>query len=302
SLTGHHMTEKLRLKALELGFIGTGFSRPVRPLFFDEFRKWVSSGRNAGMSWMERNMEIRENPAGLLTDCRTVISLAYPYPAEKPATEDGYTLARYSTPLQDDYHIRLKAKCKELLNYIDEIYKGSTSRVVVDSAPILERSFAHSSGIGFIGKNNMLIIPGYGSWFYLAEILTTAPLDVSVSKPSIDLCGSCTACIDACPTGALKGARDFNSSLCLSYLTIESEELVTYSMGRLMNRCFLGCDMCQEVCPLNTRKPEKKCMPSVESFMDMTDDDFMRFYGKTALARPGLKRIRSNIKAVCGSG
>ncbi len=293
------MRDKLRIKAFELGFIGIGFSIPVRPLFFDEFRLWVSSGKNGGMRWMQRNMEIREDPTRLLSGCSTIISLAYPYPAEKPATEDGYTLARYSTPFQDDYHTRLKEKCKELCKYIEEIYKGTSSRILVDSAPILERSFAYSSGIGFIGKNNMLIIPGHGSFFYLAEIFTTAPIDIPLIDPCVDLCGSCTACIDACPTGALKGARDFDASLCLSYLTIESEELINPSMGKLMNRCFLGCDICQEACPLNIKKSVIKCMPSVESFMGMADDDFMRVYGKTALSRPGLKKIKANIKAVC---
>jgi epoxyqueuosine reductase len=139
---------------------------------------------------------------------------------------------------------------------------------------MLERSFAYSSGVGFIGKNNMLIILGYGSYFYLAEILTTATIDIPVIDPCTSLCGSCTACIDACPTGALKGALDFDASLCLSYLTIEAEELVNPFMGKLMNRCFLGCDICQEVCPLNSGKPEIRCMPSTESLMKMTDDDF----------------------------
>jgi epoxyqueuosine reductase len=294
------MLEEFRARALELGFISIGFSRPARPLFFDEFKLWVNSGRNAGMLWMQRNMDVREDPARLLSGCKAIISLAYPYPAAKPATEDGYTLARYSTPLQDDYHFRLKAKCKELSKYIEEIYEGAVSRILVDSAPILERSYAFSGGIGFIGKNNMLIIPGYGSLFYLAEIMTTAPIDIPIIDPYVDLCGSCTACIDACPTGALKGARDFDASICLSYLTIESEELINPSMGRLMNRCFLGCDICQEVCPINSKKPEIKCMPSVESIMGMTDDDFKKVYGRTALLRPGLKRIRANIKAVCG--
>lgn len=296
------MIERLRARALELGFIGIGYSKPIKPLFFDEFKLWINSGRNGGMLWMQKNMEIREDPIRLLSGCSTIISLAYPYPTEKPATLEGYTLARYSTPLQDDYHVRLKAKCGELTRYIEEIYEGAVSRIVVDSAPILERSFACSSGIGFIGKNNMLIIPGYGSYFYLSEILTTAPIDIPNAEPCADLCGSCTACIDACPTGALKGAQDFDSSLCLSYLTIESEELVIPSMGRLMSRCFLGCDICQEVCPINTKKSAIICIPPVESFMVMTDDNFIQVYGKTALSRPGLKRIRANIMAVCGSG
>ncbi|NLA75360.1 MAG: tRNA epoxyqueuosine(34) reductase QueG [Deltaproteobacteria bacterium] len=293
------MTEELSLKALELGFTAIGFSRPAMPLFFDEYRKWVSSGRNAGMLWMAENMEIRANPERLLAGCNTVISLAFPYPALKPATLDGYTLARYSTPCLDDYHTRLKIKCRELCTYLDDKYKGSASRVVVDTAPLLERSFAYSSGIGFIGKNNMLIIPGHGSYFYLAEILTTAMIDIPFTAPQKNLCGPCTACIDACPTGALKGANDFDASLCLSYMTIESKSPLSPSLGRLMNRCFLGCDACQEACPFNKCNGEIKCMPDTGSIMAMKDEDFLMSFGRTALSRPGPSRIRANIKVVC---
>ncbi|MBN2419715.1 MAG: DUF1730 domain-containing protein, partial [Deltaproteobacteria bacterium] len=215
------MIEKIRLKAFETGFTGIGFSRPARPLFFDEFKSWVDSGKNAGMTWLKRNMDIREEPFKLLSGCKTIISLAYPYPDGKPSTIDGFTLARYSTPDEDDYHIRLKDKCRALADFLEKTCTGSKSRILVDSAPMLERSFAYLSGIGFIGKNNMLIIPGYGSYFYLAEILTTVPVDIPVVEPIGDLCGSCSRCIDSCPTGALKGPRDFDSSLCLSYLTIE---------------------------------------------------------------------------------
>lgn len=292
------MIDKIRLKALEIGFTGIGFSRPVKPLFFDEFKSWVYSGKNAGMSWMERNMDIREDPLKLLPECSTIISLAYPYPNEKPSTEDGYTLARYSTPDEDDYHIRLKAKCEELSDFIDTFYAENKTRILVDSAPVLERSFAYSSGMGFIGKNNMLIIPDYGSYFYLAELLVTAPVDIPVVEPINDLCGSCSKCIDSCPTGALKGSRDFDSSRCLSYLTIEHRENIDISMGQYMGKCFLGCDICQEVCPYNKGKKIKIIMPSTDDILGMSDETFVRMYGKTALSRPGLDKIRSNLMAV----
>jgi epoxyqueuosine reductase len=292
------MIDKIRLKAFEKGFTGIGFSQPAKPLFFDEFKLWVSSGRNAGMSWMERNMDIREDPVKLLPGCRTIISLAYPYPEEKPSTQDGYTLARYSTPDEYDYHIRVKEKCRELTEFIEKLSMGSISRILVDSAPFLERSFAYSSGIGYIGKNNMLIIPGHGSYFYLAEILTTERFDIPVSEPVKDLCGSCSRCVDACPTGALKSPRDFDSSCCLSYLTIEDKNMTDISLGKNMNNCFLGCDICQEVCPHNKRDMIKKCMPSTAEILGMNNDTFIRMYGKTALSRPGLEKIKSNLKVI----
>ena len=292
------MIDKIRLKALEIGFIGIGFSKPVKPLFFDEFRIWVKSGGNAGMSWMERNMDIREDPVKLLSGCNTIISLAYPYPNEKPSTKDGFTLARYSTPDEDDYHIRLKDKCRELTAFLKSLFNGSKSRIMVDSAPILERSFAYSSGIGFIGKNNMLIIPGYGSYFYLAEILTTESLDIPVVEPIKDLCGSCSRCINSCPTGALGGPHKFDSSRCLSYLTIEDNRSVGISHEKLMGKCFLGCDICQEVCPYNDNKVNRICVPSTGELLAMSNETFLKIYGKTALSRPGLEKIKSNIRAV----
>lgn len=292
------MINKICSKALKMGFIGIGFSRPVKPFFIDEFMSWVSSGKNAGMSWMERNIDIREDPLKLLSGCSTIISLAYPYPNEKPATMDGFTLSRYSTPDEDDYHVRVKDKCREISRYIEELYSGSRSRIFVDSAPILERSFAYSSGMGFIGKNNMLIIPGYGSYFYLAEILTSAPLDIPAIEPVNDICGSCSKCVDSCPTKALKGPRDFDSSRCLSYLTIEYMQDIDRSMGQYMSKCFLGCDICQEVCPHNKAIKTNKIMCSTDEILEMSSETFLSKYGKTALSRPGLDKIKSNIKAV----
>ncbi len=293
------MIDKIGSKALELGFVGIGFSRPARPLYFDEFRTWVNSGRNAGMSWMGRNMDIREDPTRLFSGCRTIISLAYPYPEEKPETEDGFTLARYSTPDQDDYHIRLKEKCSDLSLFLEELFNGSKSRAFTDSAPLLERSFAYSSGMGFIGKNNMLIIPGHGSYVFLSEILITERIAVPDIKPVKDICGSCLKCIDACPTGALKGPRDFDSSKCLSYLTIECSGPVSPYLGRHMNKCILGCDICQEACPHNNKKSGRKCMPAAADILKMSDETFIRVFGKTALSRPGLNKMRTNIKAAC---
>ena len=296
------MIDKIKSRAFELGFTGIGFSRPVRPMFFNEFRTWVASERNAGMSWMGRNMDVREDPVRLFSGCRTIISLAYPYPEEKPETEDGFTLARYSTPDQDDYHIRLKEKCRDLSLFIEGIFTGSKSRAFTDFAPLLERSFAYSSGIGFIGKNNMLIIPGHGSYVFLSEILTTARIAVPDIKHVKDICGSCLRCIDACPTGALKGPRDFDSSKCLSYLTIECSEPVSPYLGRHMNKCILGCDICQEACPHNDKKASRKCMPATDEILKMSVKTFIRIFGKTALSRPGLIKIRSNIKAACFRG
>jgi epoxyqueuosine reductase len=289
----------LEEKAKDLGFIACGFSRPSRPLYFDQFRAWLSDRKNADLSWLERNVEIRENPTILLKGCKAVISLAYPYPSQKPGTQEGFTVSRYSQPKMEDYHARLKGLCGDLVDVIGEIYPESHSRICVDSAPILEKSFASSSGIGFIGKNNMLIIPGHGSYLYLAEILTTANLGFSSSEPMENQCGSCIRCIDSCPTGALEKPFYLDTSKCLSYLTIEDKERTRRDVGRKMGDCFFGCDRCQEVCPFNEDEASMQIqLPPVDAFIQMNDKEFGERFGHTAFARAGLEKLKSNIQAI----
>ena len=287
-------------QAKDLGFVAMGFSRPERPLFFDAFRTWVGAEKFGQMTWLKKHQDLRGDPEKLLPGCRTVISLAHPYSSAKPCTPGGFTTARYSEPQQKDYHNRLRKKAKRLTLEITAFYPDSKSRVCVDSAPILERSFAYRSGLGFWGKNNMLIVPGHGSYVFLAEILTTAPLPFPDVQPVKDLCGSCTRCLEACPTGALEAPRRLNASKCLSYLTIEHEGHLDPETGKRMGRCFLGCDRCQEVCPFNRfEKPRETFLPEMAEFLEMDDGEFKRRFGQTALAWPGLKRIQQNIRAIC---
>jgi len=268
-------------------------------MFFDSFCAWIDAGKQGEMGWLERHLDLRENPAGLLKGCRTVISLAYPYPWRKPCTPDGYTVARYTEPNRIDYHDRLRKLARKLSRVIVESYPGSRTRVCVDSAPVLERSFAYASGIGFIGKNNMFIIPGQGSYVFLVELLTTAALPYSEKKPMENECGTCTRCLDACPTGALEAPFSLNASRCLSYLTVEYPEAVDRGTGTKMERCFLGCDVCQEVCPFNSKGAKRQVLlPSTDEILEMGSEAFKMTFGKTSFARAGLEKIKSNISAV----
>jgi epoxyqueuosine reductase len=286
-------------KASCLGFVAIGFSRPERPVFFDRFCSWISAGRHGVMEWLARTVELRESPLRLLDGCRTVVSLAYPYSSLKPITPDGYRAARYTEPEKEDYHNRLRRLGKELAREIIERYPGSKSRVCVDSAPIMERSFAYCSGIGFIGKNNMFIIPGHGSYVFLVEILTTASLAFPEIEPMNSQCGSCGLCIDACPTGALGGPFSLDASKCLSYLTIERPEAVDRETGEKMGKCFFGCDICQEVCPFTEGgSAASPSLPSTEEILAMGAADFGYVFGKTAFARAGLEKLKTNIRAV----
>jgi len=283
-------------QARDLGFVALGFSRPGEPLFFDRFCAWISAGKQGEMDWMGRHLDLRKNPARLLEGCQTVISLAYPYSQKKPCTPEGFSAGRYSEPHKTDYHDRLKKLAKILERAVKQQYPGAKTRVCVDSAPILERSFAYSSGIGFIGKNNMLIIPGYGSFLFLAEILTTASIPYPETEFMENLCGSCTKCIDACPTGALEAPYSVNASKCLSYLTIEKSGTINDDKGRKMGNCFFGCDVCQEVCPLNeVDKSKAEILPSINAILNMGDETFEETFGKTAFARAGLSKIKGNI-------
>jgi len=293
------MWTSLKNKAKDLGFISLGISRPIRPLYFDSFQRWISEHKHADMRWLEKSIEKREDPSKLLKGCSAVISLAFPYSSEKPQTPDGFCAARYSSPQQEDYHRRLKKLCYELTEIITEAYAGSRFKVCVDSSPIMEKTLAISAGIGFMGKNTLLIIPGYGSYFFLAEILTTAPMEVQAQKPVGNLCGDCTRCIDACPTGALRGPFILDASRCLSYLSIEHEGKIRTDVARKMGRCFFGCDRCQEACPFNNGKTGADVsLPSTEEILGMDDKAFQRRFGNTALARAGLEKIKSNLEAV----
>ena len=292
-------TSRLIEKAKNLGFIAVGLSRPDRPMFFDQFCEWIAADKQGDMRWIGKHLDLRENPKMLLEGCQTIVSLAYPYSSKKPCTPDGFTTARYTEPKKNDYHDQLRGLGRSLSRILVEEYPESRIRICVDSAPILERSFAYASGMGFIGKNNMFIIPGHGSYVFLMEILTTASLPLSKNKPVKSQCGTCTKCVDACPTGALEAPFSLDASKCLSYLTIERRGAVDSKSGKYMDNCFFGCDVCQEVCPLNTGSYSRDfSLPSTDEILRMETEYFKEQFGKTAFARAGLVKIKSNIIAI----
>ncbi len=293
------MIHELTRQAEALGFRAVGLSRPGRPLHMDAFLEWLRQGRHGDMAWLERNLDVREDPRRLLPGCRTLVSLARPYPWEKPATQDGYTTARYARPDRPDYHQDLKIRGRTLAAWVQKRFPGCRTRVCVDSAPLLERGFAYQSGLGFIGRNGMLVVPGIGSRVVLAEILTTADLPVPDLAPLENGCGECTRCLDACPTGALEAPYVVDASRCLSYRTIEWKGRVDAGDAARMGDCFLGCDRCQEVCPFNPQDGSRRVvLPPASAFLRMDDQAFEERFGRTALARPGLAKIRSNLEAL----
>jgi epoxyqueuosine reductase len=300
--TGSTATEELISQAKILGFIAVGLSSPSQPAHFDKFTSWLAAHKNADMAWLERNLHLRENPSLLLEGCRTIISLAYPYSSRKPCTADGMTVARFSRPDQDDYHNRVRRLAGKLASILKGHDAESKSRICIDSAPILERSIACSTGLGFIGKNNMLIIPGFGSYFYLAEILTSTELDIPQVQTMESRCGACTRCMDACPMGALESPFTLNAPRCLSYQTIECKGKVNDIVAGKMGNCFFGCDRCQEACPYNDQsETTEQLLPSSEEILNMEEDEFMEKFGRTSFKRTGLEKLKSNISAMKGA-
>lgn len=285
-------------KARSLGFAAVGFAKPTRPVHFEHFSAWLAAGKNAGMAWLSRNLEVREDPSKLLEGCATLLCLAYPYPARKPQTEDGFSVARYANPAKEDYHTLLKSLCSELVFLIQESCPGAKSRICIDSAPLLEKDLAAAAGLGFIGKNTLLILPGYGSYVYLAEIVTTAEIPAPAPEPVISRCGTCSLCMDACPTGALEEPFHLNASRCLSYLTVEDPGPLGDGSSNHMGRCIFGCDRCQEVCPWNKGSDRAEViLPATRDLLNLEEKTFLERYGKTALARRGLDKLKSNIRA-----
>jgi len=292
------INQALTEKAKALGFIATGFSKPRTPIHLDFFLAWLEDIEVGDMTYLKRNVDIRKHPGQLLDGLQTIISLAYPYPATKPSTPDGYAASRYTAPQKEDYHPRLRRLTKQLCTLIAEAFPTSRSRVCVDSAPIMERSFAVTGGIGFVGKNTMLIVPGHGSYCFLVEILTTAPFQIPPVMEMESRCGTCTKCIEVCPTGALKAPFHIDVSRCLSYLTIEAKHGIDKKVAEKMGNTFFGCDVCQEVCPFNRAEDPTIALPSTERIVQMSEYDFRRTFGKTAFERAGLNKLKGNIKAL----
>lgn len=296
------MIQEITAQARKLGFIAVGLVRPETPPHFDRYRQWIAAGKHGEMEWLERHSALRGEPARLLEGCRTVISLAYPYGPEKPHGPDGFTVARFSEPGRPDYHIRLKELGRRLLEFIGKGVSGVKGRVCVDSAPLLERSIAHAAGVGFIGKNNTLIVPEWGSYVFLVEILTTAELPVGAMEPMESRCGTCTRCVDACPTGALEAPYMLDASKCLSFLTVEHHGNLDRITGQMMDPCFFGCDICQEVCPFNGGElAGEPSLPSADEIQAMDEEEFRNRFGRTALARAGAQKIKANIAAIRSS-
>jgi epoxyqueuosine reductase len=248
------ITAALREEALRLGFDLVGVAQAQRSPDFDFFRRWLGAGFAAGMRFLADRADAYRHPSGVLDGVRSVMMLGVNYRTVEPAPVGAgqARIARFAWG--EDYHTLIGHRLGRLCAFHHKLLPAARSRGVVDTAPLLERQFGRLAGLGWIGKNSSLIHPVFGSWFYLAALLTTEPLEYDAPFAA-DRCGSCRACLDACPTGALFDARHLDARKCLSYLTIESRDPLPAALRSACGDRLFGCDACQEVCPWNRDTP-----------------------------------------------
>ena len=301
-----HHTHLIKSIAADLGFSFCGVSKAE---FLEEeaarLEEWLKRGYQGKMGYLENHFDKRLDPTLLVPGAKSVVSLVYNYYPEKDlANESNLKIAKYA--YGEDYHFVLKDKLKEFLQRIQRQVGEVHGRAFVDSGPVMERTWAQKSGVGWIGKNSLLLNRSMGSFFFLAELIID--LELAYDGPVKDHCGTCTACMDACPTDAIPQPYVVDGSKCISYFTIElKEELPTEVKGKFENWIF-GCDICQDVCPWNrfsqphqeTRfapNPELEKM-NQQRWKEITDEVFETLFKKSAVKRTKLEGLKRNIRFV----
>ncbi|GIU82722.1 MAG: epoxyqueuosine reductase [Pyrinomonadaceae bacterium] len=306
------IAEKIRKKALELGFHKVGFA-PAETLMHerDLLEKWLEKGFHGEMLWMAREPEKRTDPKLLFPQAKTVISVALNYytPFQHEETPKKGKISRYAWG--DDYHEILREKLQRLLEFIKTLDHEVEGKICVDTSPIMEKAWAVRAGLGWIGKHSNLITKDYGSWVFLGEILVNIEIE-DETKIETDHCGSCTACINACPTGAIVEPYVVNSNLCISYATIELREPeLPEKIKENLNGWLYGCDICQEVCPWNRFQKEteenrfhprnNETSVSIDSILSMTHEQYIERFRRSPMKRAKLQGLKRNAEALKNS-
>lgn len=290
-------------KFQDIGFsaLGVAKAEKVDDGYADVFRKWLSDGRNADMAYMENYLDKRLNPCELLPGAKSIIVVALNYYPENKLRDDQFQFAYYA--YGKDYHDVMRQKLGKLAENLG--LQQDEYIIACDTKPVLERYWAWKAGLGWIGKNNNLIIPGKGSYFFLGEIITTAEFD-TYGSPCENHCGNCTRCIDACPTGALTEHSWMDARKCLSYLTIENRGDIPAEYHDAMGDCIYGCDRCQQACPHNrfAEATDVEEFTPTDEFLNMTKeqwrnlthDDFRRLFRGSAVKRAKYEGLKRNIR------
>ncbi len=291
---------QLLAKTRELGFSECRIARAGAASHANLYQQWVAEGKHGDMAWMARNMEKRSDPRLVQQDARSVIVLALNYHQSDANVTHEYRIARYSLNL--DYHDIITPKLKILDEWLME--NGGMQRYYTDTGPVLERNWATASGLGWGGKSTMQVHRKLGTWFFLAELITT--LEFEPDTPSKDSCGKCNRCIVACPTQAITAPRQLDARRCVSYLTIENKGAIPEEFRRAIGNRIYGCDDCLVACPWNKfaeasqeaafQARESIFSHSLQDFLNLTDDSFRQVFAKNPIKR--IKRP-AFIRNVC---
>lgn len=289
---------------MELGFLACGIAKAE---FLESeaphLENYLKEKRNGNLSYMENHFDKRLDPRLLVDGAKSVISLLYNYYPEKKQREDTYKISKYA--YGEDYHFVVKDKLRDLMDFIREEIGEINGRVFTDSAPILEGAWAEKAGIGWMGKHSLLITKQSGSFFFLGELIID--LELEYDTPFVtDHCGSCTRCIDACPTDAIVSDKKIDASKCISYFTIELKDEIPIEMKGKFEDWMFGCDICQDVCPWNRfSKPhsEERFLPNDEilnfsksDWEEITEEEFRKIFRKSPVKRTKYSGLTRNIK------
>lgn len=270
--------------------------------------QWLKAGYHGEMKYLENHFDKRLDPRKLVPGAKTVVSLLFNYFPSGDSVQQSADASIASYAYGEDYHFIVKDKCKELVHRIEESIGKVEGRAFVDSGPVMERVWAEKSGLGWIGRHGLLITKQQGSFFFLAELIID--LECTPDGPIKDYCGTCTACVDACPTDAILPDKTLNATQCISYLTIELKADIPETFSGKMGNWAFGCDICQKVCPWNRfskphHEPRLSISPEVKTYsrtewLEISEEVFKNIFAKSALKRTGYKGFQRNLKFLEG--
>lgn len=302
------LAEQVKQQARQIGFDLVGIAPAEASEWRSYFRDWIDRGHAGEMAYLARRFDERTDPRRYFPGAQSVICVAINhYVALEPAPQGHGRVARYA--LGDDYHELIKTRLHALADWLRQTVPGSETRACVDTAPVMEKELAARAGLGWIGKNACLIHPRAGSWLLLGEVLTTAKL--APDEPQTDHCGTCTRCIDACPTGAITAPYQVEARRCISYLTIEHRGEIDAGLKEKIGPWLYGCDVCQDVCPHNRAAPaasDAALRPRFASgsldpheVMSWSEQEYRDRLRGSAMKRVKLPMLRRNAEIVAGN-
>ncbi len=307
-LNAQTYTTLIKTHAKRLGFEYCGISKAE---FLEEeaprLEKWLNNNMHGKMKYMENYFDKRLDPRLLVDGAKSVVSLLLNYYPEKKQNPDAPQISKYA--YGNDYHDVIKEKCKTLVNVLREEIGEINGRCFVDSAPVMDRAWAQKSGLGWIGKNSNLITKSSGSFFFIAELILD--IELEYDGPMKDYCGTCTRCIDACPTDAIIGPHVVDGSKCISYFTIELKENIPAEYKNKLNNWTFGCDICQDVCPWNRfSKPHKEPLFANDTdkldwdskqWQEISQEVFAKVFKGSPVKRTGFKGLKRNLDFLAAS-